>query len=79
MSDGPCNFCGSKGQRRGGEEDGLEEDLFVCGSCWNLLQKPETALPLLRGHLSLSLRGVPGSAERIQSFMGEISGWKPRN
>lgn len=72
MTEGSCHFCTRPGPRRGGTEDGLDGDLFVCGSCWKLLKRPETALPLLRGDASIGLRGVvPGAVAQpmVDSFM----------
>jgi hypothetical protein len=31
-------------------------DLFICDGCWRLLKNPATAIPLIRGDLSISLR-----------------------
>jgi hypothetical protein len=79
---GPCNYCGRAGPVRIKEgEDGAAEDLHVCDQCWKLLQSPATALPLIRGDLSISLRGTM-SEERlkrtIDSFMERLSSMKPR-
>jgi hypothetical protein len=68
-----CQFCNRLAQPRDGLETG------VCDECWQLLQKPTTALPLIRGHLTLTLRGKMPEAElkkKIDDFMGMISGWK---
>ncbi len=78
---GPCEYCGQPGARRSGIEDGLKEDLYACGQCWKLLQSPATAVPLLRGHLSLEMRGVvkPKKAgEMVDSFIHNVAGWAPR-
>ncbi len=78
---GPCEYCRQPGIRRSGLEDGLKEDLYVCGQCWKLLQSPATAVPLLRGHLSLEMRGVvkPGMAGgMITSFVERVAAWRPR-
>lgn len=77
---GPCEYCGRSGPWRAGPADGLKEDMHVCAACWKLLQSPATALPLLRGHLSLEMRGVvkPKEAQAmIESFIGGVSGWAP--
>lgn len=80
MSEGRCHYCEKTGPRRAGQEDGLSEDMFVCAGCWRLLQKPETALPLIRGDVTLRVRsGPPGLASRIEPFMEMLAGWKPRN
>lgn len=61
-------------------EDGISEDVFVCPSCKKLLQKPETALPLIRGRITLEHREGGGPMKRrINRFMEVISSWKPRN
>jgi hypothetical protein len=74
-----CIFCHKDGKPRV-EEGG--EDVAVCDFCWKLLKDPKTALPLIRGHLSLTQRGKSPAAQlevRINQFMGKISNWKPRN
>lgn len=78
---GPCHYCTKPGDRVGGQEDGLNEDLFVCRLCWKLLQNPATALPLIRGDLNLSLRSSPekGLVSRIDRFVEELSTWKRRD
>jgi len=78
---GPCWFCSRDGKlvaKKG--DDGILEDVFVCGGCNKLLKRPETALPLIRGRLTLEHRegGAP-MKRRINRFMEGISGWKPRN
>ena len=35
----------------------IDENINICNNCWKLLQNPITALPLIRGDLSISLRG----------------------
>ena len=83
MNTTDCMFCYKPGSPRveAGEVEGIEE-MVVCGQCWKLLKDPKTALPLIRGHLSLTERGKISAdqlKDRIDKFMGEISGWKPRN
>lgn len=76
-----CEYCGRPGQKRAGPEDGLPYDVYACGSCWKLLQNPATAIPLLRGHLSLEMRGVVEKKEAeglVSSFIGKVAGWRPR-
>ena len=68
-----CQFC----NRSAGVRKDLE--IGVCDQCWALLQKPVTALPLIRGHLTLSLRGKMPEAElkkRVNAFMEMISTWQ---
>jgi hypothetical protein len=55
-------------------------DIYVCDSCWKLLQNPVTALQLIRGQITLALRGTmpePLLDQMLQNFMAEISKWKP--
>lgn len=69
MSDfGSCEFCGRPGAKLAGVEDGLESDFFACTGCRKLLSKPVTALPLIRGHLTLELRGKM-SKKRLDNMM----------
>ncbi len=80
-STGPCEYCDLRGPRRSGVEDGLKEDLHVCEYCWKLLQSPSTALPLLRGHLALEMRGIvrPQRASALtESFIRGVAAWMPR-
>ncbi len=78
-----CLFCYKPGAPRveEGEVEGTGS-LSVCDFCWKLLKDPKTALPLIRGHLSLTERGkIPADQlkDQINQFMGKISDWKPRN
>jgi hypothetical protein len=78
---GPCEYCGRPGPRRAGAEDGLKDDLHVCSQCWKLLQSPATAVPLLRGHLSLEMRGVvkpKAAGSMVSSFIERVREWRPR-
>lgn len=68
-----CEYCSRPAQPRPELETG------VCNSCWQLLQNPATALPLIRGHLTVTLKGtVPDDVlkKRIDAFMQMIAGWK---
>lgn len=79
---GPCEFCGGDAPRRGGKEEGLAEDLFVCPQCVELLRNPATGLPLVRGNASLALRGVVPDADAgrmVNSLIDGLSSLKPRN
>jgi hypothetical protein len=59
-----------------GEMD-LEQDMFVCVSCTRLLRNPLTALPLIRGHLSILGRGKSGKFDsELNKFMGVVSSWR---
>ncbi len=76
-----CEFCMMEGIVRATAGDGLASDAHVCDKCWKLLQDPVTALPLLRGHLTLQLRGTmsPDKLEKaLNAYMEMISKWKPR-
>jgi hypothetical protein len=76
-----CIFCYGEGTPRVKTDAGGEE-LSVCDYCWKLLQDPKTALPLIRGHLSLTMRGrIPADQLKFQidKFMERIAGWKPKN
>lgn len=73
-----CEYCLSSGDSIR-LEDGQEA--FVCKRCWKLLQNPVTALPLIRGNITMSLRGkVPEKdlEKTVNSFMAKISTWKKR-
>jgi hypothetical protein len=70
-----CQFCSRAAEPRENLEVG------VCHACWRLLQNPTTALPLIRGHLTLTLRGkVPDTELRrqIDAFMTMIASWSRR-
>jgi hypothetical protein len=78
---GPCEYCGRPGPKRAGPEDGLRENAYACAACWGLLKSPATGLALLRGHLSLEMRGAVKrrTAEGLlASFMDKVSGWAAR-
>jgi len=77
MSDGPCHFCSRPGPLRAETgKDQVEEDVHVCEGCWDLLKDPATALPLIRGDLSISLRGTAPEAQlgrALNNFMERLS------
>jgi hypothetical protein len=76
-----CEYCDNPGILRVEKTD-KQNEVHVCDSCWKLLKNPTTALPLIRGHLVLNLRGkIPENMleEMINKFMGIISGWQIRN
>jgi hypothetical protein len=63
-----CNYC----DRTGKECIPGDDPAYVCDGCWKILQNPITALPFLRGHLTLELRGkVPEHLlkKQINTFM----------
>jgi hypothetical protein len=77
-----CEYCNAAGKVRAGKQDGLEKDVYVCDSCWELLKNPTTALPLMRSHLSMNLKGKiqSGKLDRmINKYMSLISDWKASN
>jgi hypothetical protein len=73
-----CEFCNGEGEDKG---DGVS----VCKLCWGLLQNPATALPLIRGTMTMKLRGSVSKEildKMINDFMEMISKWerpKPPN
>lgn len=79
---GKCLFCISLGIRISGPEDGLDSDIFLCEKCKKLLRNKSTALPLIRGNLTLSMRGKGDpkkNKKMIDEFIEKIAEWKPRN
>jgi hypothetical protein len=82
MDDERCMFClrGPAPVRATAEETGSDE-ARACDSCWKLMKDPRTALPLMRGHLTLTLRGSgdPELEERIQSFMDIVKDFRPKS
>ncbi len=69
-----CEYCARPTEPRN-EIEGAS----VCEICWQLLQNPTTALPLIRGHLTLTLRGKMPEDElkkKIDAFMSMLSTWK---
>jgi len=77
-----CEYCNAPGELRAGKKEGLGEDVYVCDGCWKLLKNPTTALPLLRGHLTMKLKGkmIPATLDRMMNkYMEMIAGWKIRN
>lgn len=68
----PCTYCGRASKQRIDEMD----DSGVCDGCWALLQDPGTALPLMRGHLTMSMRGrIPPQrlASMVEAFMEAVA------
>jgi hypothetical protein len=67
-----CQYCTSAAKPLEGSE------IAVCPKCWQLLQNPATALPLIRGHLTMTLRGTMPDSElktKIDAFMVMIAAW----
>jgi hypothetical protein len=72
-----CMYCTRDGKER--MDLTKEESAVVCDSCWKLLRDPKTALPFLRGHLTLQLRGTMPAVElerRINIFMAHLTKMK---
>ncbi len=70
-----CHFCDGFGLDRG-------DDVSVCRSCWALLQSPATALPLIRGTVSMKLRGTMPKErldEVVNEYMGMLSTWQRKD
>lgn len=80
MSSDKCEYCERPAPVISrAEENEIGEDVRVCGVCMNLLKDPATALPLIRGHLSIEGRHQgPHFRNRLEDFMGVISKWKTR-
>ena len=79
---GPCEYCSRPGDRISGTEDGLTKDLFVCQQCMALLRDPKVGLQLVRGNVTLALRGTGQDRDdkkRIDRFMEMLSGWRRRD
>lgn len=65
-----------------GPEDGLEEDMFLCGQCTKTLQHPVMGPQLVRGKLTVTLRGTGRDQDvkkNIDRFMGLLKGLRQRN
>ena len=78
MKSGSCEYCSRPGRKISNETD--TEDVFVCNSCMKLLKSPETALPLIRGHLSILGRDKGKDYKKqLEKFMSMISEWHKRN
>jgi hypothetical protein len=80
---GDCRFCG-RGRsevRVRADESEAKVDLHACDRCWGLLKNPKTGLALIRGNLSIALRGkvpdAPGK-EAVDKFIAMLSELKPR-
>lgn len=77
-----CAYCSMEGVFRVPKGENVDADVYVCDKCWKLLKNPRTALPLLRGHLAMTLRGkIPEDVlnQTLNKYMEEIAKWKPRN
>lgn len=79
-----CYYCTQDGILRVKKEEAekLTSDIYVCDNCWRLLQNPATALPLIRGHLSLTEgRKMPEKQfkKMMDNYMDKLSKFKPTN
>ena len=77
-----CEYCGGSGVLRVSKDALVSSDIFVCDDCWKLLHDPKTALPLIRGHLVINLRGIMPKErldETLNKYMEMLSKWKPKN
>lgn len=82
--DGECTFCYKPGKLRvkAMEQPDVGEDTHICDLCWKLLKNPATAIPLMRGHLTLTGRGKIPEAQlkfQVDQFVEKILPWKKRN
>lgn len=77
----PCEYCSRPAPAIAEKgEPGVDIDVHVCEACMRLLKSPETALPLIRGHLSIEGRDAgPGFKEQLEKYMSMISTWHRRN
>jgi len=80
MNQGPCEYCTSHTNMiQFGEGTGEDSNLYVCGRCLKLLRNPTTALPLIRGHLTMKLRGIiPEKTlkDMMDTYMSRLSTMK---
>ena len=76
---GPCEYCSREGDKLEDEKGVSTEPVYVCKKCMVLLSKPETALPLIRGHLSFEVREGKISKKELDKFMEMIAGWGKLN
>lgn len=75
---GPCEYCGRDSKAIYDESQNMS--VHVCNACLNLLKNPETALPLIRGHLSIEGRSAgPGFKRQLDKFMEMIAEWHSKN
>lgn len=79
-----CTFCYKPGKLRvrADEQPDVGDDTYVCDPCWKLLQNPATAIPLMRGHLTLTSRGkMPEGKLKLQvdKFVETVLPWKRQN
>lgn len=81
MEKGPCEYCMVKSPPFMGPPE-IEVQTYLCSSCLKLLRNPATALPLIRGNLTMKMNGkIPEDRLKrmLNSYMSKISEFKPRN
>ncbi len=81
MKMGPCEYCSSQSPVFVEESENSVES-FLCGKCLNLLRNPLTALPLIRGNLTMKLRGTMSEKklnDTLNSFMEKLSKFHPQS
>lgn len=69
-----CEYCSSKGVLRLSSSE-VGTDVFVCDMHWSVLKDPTTAMPFIRGFITMKLRGTMPSSylERfMDSYMSKI-------
>ena len=79
--EGPCEYCMVKSPQFTGPPE-TEKPTFLCTQCLRLLRNKATALPLIRGNLSMKLRGkIPEDRlkEMLDAYMSKLSEFGPRN
>jgi hypothetical protein len=78
-----CTYCDKLGELRvSADENVLKKDIFVCDLHWKILNDPKTALPFIRGMVTLKNRGKEDPdvlKKKIDKFMNDISSWKRRH
>lgn len=82
MKTGICEYCSTKNASLYLGPPDVAQEVYVCSPCIRLLKNPVTALPLIRGNLTMKLRGTISEAkldEMLQSFMETVSKFKPKN
>lgn len=77
-----CEYCTNDGIKRLDADNVIKTDTYACDQCWKLLKNPITAIPLLRGHMNLTLRDKVNSVELkklTDVFVKNVIKWKPSN
>ena len=82
MKYGICEYCSTRKAPLFIGPPETDQEIYVCQSCIKLLKNPITALPLIRGNLTMKLRGtIPEEVlnRMLQSFMEKISKFESDN